>query len=170
VVVQSSTANSYSLPNAAAGTYCFQVTAFDREGNSKAGAVRCAAVALDDRSLTYTGLTARTAPPAALDGTVTRLTGAGSTSFTCSCRALGIMFRRGSDVGKAGVAIDGRSRKNVDLYSTGSKVLWWTQAFPSVGPHTVTVSWTGLKSKSATTTDVAIDGVGAIADAAPQPA
>jgi hypothetical protein len=169
-VVQSSPSSTFTVNVAASGTYCFQVTAFDREGNSKTGGLRCAAVPLDDRSLTFTGPVALASDGGAFDATVTRLIGAGSTSFTFTGRRVGVLFRRGPNVGKASISVDGGTGKVVDLYGTTAKALWWTRAFPTSGPHTVEVRWTGHKDNSATSADVAIDGVAAIAEAAPQPA
>lgn len=169
VLVQSGLARSFTLNDAASGTYCYQVTAFDRQGNSRTGKDRCAAVPLDDRELGFTGPVTLLALPAAFDATATRMTGAGSTSFTFTGRNVGVLFRKGPDLGKALFSADGGAGKVVDLYGSKPKALWWTKAFASSGPHTVTVTWLGTKSSSSTAADVAVDGVAAIADAAPQP-
>jgi hypothetical protein len=169
MIVQTGPGASFAVTGAASGTYCFRVTAFDREGNSTTGPQRCAAVPLDDRALAFTGPVTLVASSGAFDSTVTRLTGAGSTSFTFTGRRLGVLFRKGPDLGKATVSVDGGAAKTVDLYGSNAKALWWTQAFGSSGPHTVRVGWTGQKNAQSTATDVAIDGVAAIADAAPQP-
>jgi hypothetical protein len=169
-VVQSSPATTFTVYGAASGTYCFQVTAFDKEGNSKTGGLRCAAVPLDDRLLSPTGPVALTAPAGAFDSTVTRLVGAGSTSFSFTGRRVGVLFRKGPDVGKASISVDGGTGKVIDLYGTSAKAYWWTEAFATSGPHTVLIRWTGQKNKVSTSADVAIDGVAAIAESAPQPA
>jgi hypothetical protein len=169
-VVQAGAESSFTESPAASGTYCFQVTAFDREGNSTTGPLRCAGVPLDDRALAYTGPVAQPAVGAAFDSTVTQLTGAGSTSFKFSGRRVGILFRKGPDLGKARVSVDGGAAKIVDLYGSMSKALWWTLGFGASGPHAVQVSWSGRKNSRSTGTDVLLDGVAAIADAAPQPA
>jgi hypothetical protein len=169
VLVQSNLASSFTIVSAASGTYCFRATSFDRQGNQASGATRCAAVPLDDRDLSYTGPTAPAAPSAAFDATVTRLTGAGSATFTFTGRRYGVRFRKGPDLGKASVTLDGGAPKIIDLYAGSSKPSWWTQQFDTSGPHTVRIAWTGQKNSSATGTDVSVDAVATISDDPPNP-
>ena len=169
VLVQSGMATTRTLAPAASGTYCFRVTAVDREGNSKTGQERCAAVPVDDRALTYSGPVTLDALSAGFDGTVTRMTGAGSTTVTFTGRRLGLLLRKGPDLGKARITVDGGTPKTVDLYNSSAKFLWWTQVYPSSGPHSVVFAWSGLKNSSSTGWDVAVDGVAAISEAPPQP-
>ena len=169
VLVQSNLSSSLTLNGAPAGTYCFQVTAVDREDNSKSGAERCAAVPLDDSALVYTGPVTPVTPDGALDSTATRMTGAGSTSFTFTGRNVGVLFRKGPDLGKVRVSLDDGAGKIVDLYGANPKAVWWKKAFASSGPHTVVIAWTGQRNSGSSASDVALDGVAAIAESAPQP-
>ncbi len=168
-LVFSGIGNSFTITIAPSGTYCFRVTAFDREGNSAVGPERCSAVPLDDRELVYTGPTTLAAPSAAFDSTVTRMTGAGSTMFTFTGRRYGVLFRKGPDLGKAIVTVDGGTSKVVNLWAERSKLSWWSRVLGPSAPHTVRIAWTGQKDADSTGTDVAVDGVAAIAESAPQP-
>jgi N-acetylglucosamine-6-sulfatase len=170
VLVQSSKATSFTRAAADSGTYCYQVTAYDTVGNSTIGPLRCAAVPLDDRGLSFTGPVTAELSAGSFDDTVTRLTGTGSASFTFTGRRCGVLFRMGPDMGKAAVSVDGGTGKLVDLYATTSRPVWWTAQFADVGFHTVQVAWTGHRSDASGGTDVALDGVAAISEAAPQPA
>jgi N-acetylglucosamine-6-sulfatase len=167
--VQSGMATSHTRDGADSGTYCYRVTAYDRVGNSTTGPLRCAAVPVDDRALSFTGPVSQDATSGAFDGTVTRLTGAGTASFTFTGRRCGVLFRTGPGLGLASVSLDGGPGKLVDLYAATPKAAWWTRAFSVVGSHTVRVAWTGRRNFSAGGTDVALDGVGAISEAAPRP-
>jgi arylsulfatase A-like enzyme len=169
VLVQSDMNTSRTIATAASGTYCFQVTAVDREANTKTGQERCAAVPVDDGALTFSGPVTQEALTAGFDGTITRMTAAGSTTATFTGRRVGVLLRKGPDLGKASITVDGGAPKTVDLYAGSSKFLWWTQAYASSGPHSVSIAWTGTKNSSSAGWDVVVDGIAAISDAPPQP-
>jgi hypothetical protein len=169
VLVYSGLLNAYTITAAPAGTYCFRVSAFDREGNTVTGPQRCGAVPLDDRELVYTGPTSLVAPPAAFESTGTRMTGAGSATFTFTGRRYGVVFRKGPDLGKATVTVDGGTPKVVDLWAGKNGVSRFSQILGASAPHTVRIAWTGQNNVESTGTDIVVDAVSAIAEDPPQP-
>ena len=98
------------------------------------------------------------------------MTAAGSfTEFMCSARRVGVLFRKGPDLGDATVRVDGVARV-VHLYAATPKPVWWAAAYASIGSHTVRVRWRGTKDSTSSGTDVALDGVACIGNGLPQPA
>ncbi|MFL5796737.1 MAG: hypothetical protein ACJ77A_02245 [Actinomycetota bacterium] len=95
------------------------------------------------------------------------MAGAGATSFTFTGRRAGVLFRKGPNLGKASVAVDGGPAHIVDLYRSTPGSRWWTAAFDAVGRHRVRIAWTGRRNDSSTGSLVAVDAVAAIAEAAP---
>ncbi len=63
--------------------------------------------------------------------------------------------------GQAEVTVDGTSVGNVDLYS--ADVVWqqvvWQTGTLSVGPHVVTIAWTGQKAPAATDDNINVDAI-----------
>lgn len=170
VRVQTGTEPRYVRNGTAAGTYCFVVVAYDRAGNSTTGPERCAAVPLDDGALAFAGPVIRVASPAALDGTVTELGGAGArTEFTFTGRKVGVLFWVGPDAGTADLFLDGTLARHQDLYANNHRSLWWTKAFGTVGSHTVRIEWVPDRNAFSSGVAVRIDGVAAVANGPPAP-
>ncbi len=63
--------------------------------------------------------------------------------------------------GHAVVKLDGGAAETVDLYS--SKTVWkkkvWTKTGLELGDHTLTISWTGDKTKGATAANINVDAI-----------
>jgi N-acetylglucosamine-6-sulfatase len=141
-------------------TYCWRIRGRDPAGNEATSGVSCAAVPLDDRSLSYEGEVSRVASAKAFDGTLTILGPGSQVSYPFTGRKVGILLQRGPEAGKVRIFLDGALAKTVDLYrSTPASFHAWAQAFGEVGPHTVRVAWTGLKNASSSGTDVPVDGI-----------
>jgi hypothetical protein len=153
-----------SLPS---GMWCWEVTATDPAGNATTSAARCAAVPFDDRSLGIEGPAAAEEDPGAFQGTITRLTGAGSSvNLSFTGRRVGVLFRQQPSGGRSRVILDGVAVKTVDTYASSvvQRRYLWTATVPP-GPHTLGVEWTGRRSSDSTGTDVAVDGIAVIATA-----
>jgi bacillopeptidase F len=104
-----------------------------------------------DRRLAYTGSWTIVRNPAASGGSLAIANSAGS---SVTIRFFGIsatcIAKRGPIYGRARITVDGIDRGTVDLYSaTGEwqQEIWATKTL-EMGPHTITISWTGLKSEA----------------------
>jgi hypothetical protein len=63
--------------------------------------------------------------------------------------------------GTAEVKVDGAGVESVDLYSAAvawQQVVWQSDTL-SLGPHTVTIAWTGKKAAAATGTNINVDAI-----------
>jgi arylsulfatase A-like enzyme len=168
--IASVTGRSWSKSGLGSGTWCYQVVGVDAGGNLGPGAERCVGVPLDDRAMGFAGPVAQSSMTGAFDGTVTTLTGVGAqATFSFTGRKVGVLLGRGPTSGRANVLVDGVLAKTVDLYlaTTRAGELVWTWTSPTIGPHVVTVVWTGRKNISSGGTAVGVDGVVAITSAPP---
>jgi hypothetical protein len=90
---------------------------------------------------------------------------AGSSGASLTIRFVGTQLswiaKKSPAYGKAEVTVDGSSVGSVDLYSADEvwqQVVWQTDTL-SVGPHAVTIAWTGEKTAAATGTNINIDAI-----------
>jgi hypothetical protein len=140
------------------------VTATDPAGNAATSAERCAGVPFEDRSLAGDGPATQVDDPAAFQGTITQLTGAGAqVTLSFTGRRIGALFQRCPDGGRARIFLDGVAVKTVDTYATSviQRRYLWSATVP-YGSHEVRVAWTGKRNIHSAGTDVAVDGVAVI--------
>lgn len=167
VLVQSSPARTFQTTGSA-GTYCYQVEAFDAAENSDTSEERCVAVPHDDRSasIVYAGNTAEITSTGAYFDTLTVLDGAGqSAEFVFSGRKFSILAQKNPASGKAGVYVDGVLDQTVDLYGSSVKNQAYVYtATVAEGTHTVEIRWTGTKRPQSSGTALSLDGIAAISD------
>jgi hypothetical protein len=116
----------------------------------------------DDSRFTYAGTWSKTSATSASGKSLAVANKSGS-SVTVHFYGTKISWiaKKSPAYGQAKVTVDGGTAQTVDLYS--SSTVWkkkvWTSATLKLGDHTVTISWTGKKNKSATGTNINVDAI-----------
>jgi hypothetical protein len=84
-------------------------------------------------------------------------------SVTVRFRGIGMTWiaKTSPAYGQAKVTVDGGAAQTVDLYraTTAWKQKVWDSGALEAGPHTVVISWTGVKSDGATATNINVDAI-----------
>ena len=90
---------------------------------------------------------------------------AGSSGASLTVRFIGTQLswiaKTAPPYGTAEVKVDGSGVETVDLYTAAvawQQVVWQTDTL-SLGPHVVTIAWTGQKAKAATGTNINVDAI-----------
>lgn len=163
-LVQSGAALSYRRTGTPGTTYCYLVEAFDAIGNSTTNTERCAAVPYDDRdaAIAWTAPVTPVADGKAYLGTLTMLDAPGEATFTCTCRKVGVMYRKAPISGKMELWVDGALKKTIDTYASRNNNKTYASFTFGLGSHTVRAVWTGTKNASSTGTALYLDGIAAI--------
>jgi hypothetical protein len=114
----------------------------------------------DSSLLAYTGSWTKSTVSSASGGSFNYANSAGSSVTLAFNGTSAVWLAKKSPVyGKASVSLDGQAPVMVDLYSSGTLYVQkaWDAGLLASGTHTVTIKWTGVKSSSATDTNIGLD-------------
>jgi hypothetical protein len=116
----------------------------------------------DEPRFKYSGKWTKIAASSASGKSIAVANSAGS-SLTVRFYGVGVSWlaKTSPAYGHAEVKVDGGAAQTVDLYS--AKTVWkkkvWKSTGLALGDHTVTISWTGDKTKGATAANINVDAI-----------
>ena len=129
----------------------------------------------NDANFSYGGPWATATQTQASGGNLTVLNSLGSATATFTGTYLSLIGKTGPSYGKAKVTLDGVTTTMIDLYrpADAHKQSVYNTGILPLGPHTVTVEWTGTKNGAASNYNVGVDAfdvLGTVTLAPPAPA